>query len=265
VSAARLGRWRRAVQAAVALAYLALPFLGWERVAGTLSALRLGPVDLLEPAAAASAVLAARFLSWTLLLGALPAVLLALALGSVYCSWLCPFGLLSEGIDRLRAGRRRWPERSWVAMRAPRLVALLLLAGGALALRSPLGAVLSPPRLATALPLEAWSGRGVPWVTGGLLLGFLAVELLGPRRIVCRALCPAGGLAALLRTRRTWRPRLEEARCRCPDLPSCHLRCPWGLDPRRMEARDGCTSCLACVEHCPTGALTVLRRRGDPR
>jgi len=105
--------WRRAVQATVAALYLALPFLGWERVTGTMVALRAGPLELAEPAAALSALLAGGAGALALAVGVLPVVLLAAILGPVYCSWACPFGLLSEGIDRLRSRGRPWPERSW--------------------------------------------------------------------------------------------------------------------------------------------------------
>jgi ferredoxin-type protein NapH len=134
------------------------------------------------------------------------------------------------------------------------LVALLALSAAA---GAPLAAILSPPRLVTALPLEAICGRVVPWVTLGLLAMILAVEVAGPRRVVCRTLCPAGALAALLRRSFTWGPRFTESTCRCSDAPSCRQVCPWGLDPRRMVPRDGCTSCMACVERCPSGALAA--------
>jgi ferredoxin-type protein NapH len=256
----RWTRRRRAVQALFAALYLVLPFLGAERLAGTMVALRVGPVDLVEPASAASAWLAGGAAAGVLLAGVVPVALLAALLGPVYCSWACPYGLLSEGIDRLRSGRARWPDRSWERVRLPRLLSLSALLGGSLLLGAPLAAILAPPRLATALPLEAVSARVVPVVTGALLLAALALEALGPRRILCRALCPAGGLAAWLRLPFAWRPRFDEARCLCPDVARCHQHCPWGIDPRRMRRADGCTSCMACVDGCPSGALLALRR-----
>lgn len=264
----RWTRWRRATQAATALLWLGLPLLGRPWLTGTPVSLRVGPVELAEPSAALSVALAAGAAPLPLLLGALPPLAVALLLGPVACSWLCPFGLLSEGIDRLRAGRgaarARWPERGWEPLRRPRLVALGALLALSALVGAPLAAVLSPPRLAAALPLEAWTGRVVPWVTGGLLLALLALELLGPRRLLCRALCPAGALLALLRRPFTWGPRFAPGGCRCPDHPPCQQACAWGLDPRAMAAGDGCSSCMACVERCPSGALVALRRPAPP-
>lgn len=260
---ARYGRWRRAVQAAFALFFLALPFAGATAVAGTMVALKLGPLDLVEPASALSAALASRTLRWSLALGAAPLLVLAAALGPVYCSWACPFGLLSEILDRLRP-RRRWSGRPWLAARRTRLVALALLLGGSAALAIPLAPLLAPPRLVTVLPLEARAAAAVPIATATLLGAALALELIGPRRILCRALCPAGALGALLRTRATARPRFDPGRCLCPGSPPCLQSCPWGIDPRGMEPGDGCTTCLACVDRCPSGALTFLRSTQPP-
>jgi ferredoxin-type protein NapH len=255
-------RWRRAVQALSALLWLVLPLCAEPRLTGNAAALRIGSVDLLEPAAALSAALSARAASAALVLGALPAIALAVALGPVACSWGCPWGLLSEGLDAVRRRGARWPLRGAAAARRWRLAVLAALLGLSALLGAPLAAVLSPPRLLSSLPLEAWSSRAAPSFTGALLLALLALELLGPRRLVCRVLCPARAAAALLRRPFTFGPRFTASACRCPDLPACAQACPWGLDPREPSfARDGCTSCMACVERCPAQALVALRRR----
>jgi ferredoxin-type protein NapH len=97
-------------------------------------------------------------------------------------------------------------------------------------------------------------------VLGGLLL----LDLALPRRLFCRALCPAGALAALLRTRRTLRVAFEPARCHGCRTARCQARCAWGLDPRRARPLDGCTTCLACVDACPGGALAPTFRAAHP-
>jgi ferredoxin-type protein NapH len=256
----RYGPWRRATQLSVAALYVALPFVnaaGLRDALGSLASTRVGPVDLVEPAAALGALLAGRGAApvGTIVLGAAPPALLALLLGPVFCSWLCPFGLASEGIDRLRARGRAWAPAAHERVRAPRALFLAaVLAASALA-ALPLGALLQGPRAVTVAALEgAYLGAVSPFAAA-ILGGLLLADLLLPRRLFCRALCPAGAVANLLRTPRTLRVAPGRARCSCEVEPRCLTTCPWGVDPRSASRFDGCTTCLACVDACPSGAL----------
>lgn len=265
---ARFGRLRRAAQLSSALLYLALPLAnahGHRGALGSLASTRAGPLDLLEPAAALTALLAAGAEAplGRLLLAAAPPVLLALALGPVFCAWLCPFGLLSEGLDRLRR-RRRWAPDAHVRARAPRALLLASVLAGSAIVALPLGALLQGPRAITVAALEAiYLGAISPFAAatlGALLLADLAL----PRRLFCRALCPAGAAASYLRTPATLHVAHAPAPCACAGEPRCQAVCPWGVDPRRAGRFDGCTNCLACVEACPSGALAPAWRPRPP-
>lgn len=257
--AARWTHRRRAVQIAVVVFYLGLPVAhlkGFHGVSGNLAALGIGPIDLIEPAAGLSAALAAGSFASMLAVGMAPVILLALVLGPVLCSWICPWGLLSEMIDRAFRGGWKRPLRPY-SRRARWLRPLLccgLLLAGVLTL-SPVVALVSAPRGITQLPLELIYLEVVSPVTVGLLLALLAIETLAPRRVWCRTLCPVGTVANYLRLRPTLTIRFDESTCRCPSVAQCEQRCPWGIDPRAMSRYDGCTNCLVCIDVCPSGSL----------
>jgi ferredoxin-type protein NapH len=251
---------RRASQLSIAALYLALPLangLGVREAVGSLASTSVGPIDLVEPAAAIGAALAGGSAArlGALALGAAPPVLLSLVLGPVFCGWICPFGLVSELLDRVRGGRRAWPADAHARARLPRAASLSIVLALSALLALPLGAIFHGPRAITVAALEQLYLDAVSPFAAAVLGGLLLLDAALPRRLFCRALCPAGAVANYLRTPRTLRIAFERARCSCAQLPRCQAACAWGVDPRSASRFDGCTSCLACVEACPSGAL----------
>jgi ferredoxin-type protein NapH len=250
----RWGRLRRLSQVAFLLVFVGLPFTylkGQITVMGTLASLRIGPISLVDPVSGLASMIAAGDVGWTLVSGMILPVVLALALGPVFCSWVCPWGLLSEFVDTvLRRKVGRIP--SWLGPLRWSFLGGVLLLG--LATGMPLAATISAPRLVSVLPMEIIFLGGATAGTLGLLGVLLVLEVILPRRLWCRALCPVGSTLVLLRLRKTLTIAWSEPTCR-PELQgaTCFVKCPWNIDPRHMGIRDGCTNCGACVEGCPSG------------
>ena len=254
-------RLRRVVQVGVVGGLVAIPVMGLLEVGGptgTLCSVGWGPVSMSCPAGVTQTLLAARSVDWGLLLSALPLVVLALFLGRVFCSWVCPQGLLSELNDGLRRRlRKRWGMRPDSLARAiwGRRVLLAVLGIGLLS-----SLVFGVPVLCYICPIGLIC-RGIVQGTGlGPVGGELAVvglilvaELFVARRGWCKYICPVGALYGLLKTRHTMSVVRDPVSC--VGCGSCERDCPMGCSPLRERVGPTCTNCAVCVDVCPEEAL----------
>lgn len=254
-----LKTWRRLTQIATALAFVAIPWLNtreWDFIQGNLLGLRLDGILLADPLAALQVWLGAREITSTLLLGAGLVLGLALLLGTSFCAWLCPFGLLSEWGQALgrRRGRASAPRGGPGRGLAPRAGLVLL---GLLA------AALGAGPLLNQLSLPGWYTRAwqMVFLQGHWSLSFLALAALlaleawQGRRWWCRYLCPQAWLLALVQLANPWRLKVshDPARCRCGLAASpCVGACSLGLDPKAFSGNleTDCTNCGDCVVVC---------------
>ena len=243
----------------------AFDFFGWP------FADPLGPVQMLLSGMAPG---------WRLAAGGGAALLLALCLGRVFCSWLCPFGLLSEAAQGLRS--KAAPPKP--AKHSFRSRAAVMLAGLTLAalLGFPLLNQLSLPGgfslglITAAAPL---SDKAILSLETRILffalpflpvLLVLAAEIVTGKRLWCRWVCPQSVLLSLM-ARLPLAPRLQRSlsRCTCKNgAHACRAACPLGLDPRNPRSASPleCTNCGACVLACShvhagsPAALSLSRR-----
>jgi MauM/NapG family ferredoxin protein len=280
-------RWRRgrlSVQVLAFALYIYLLFAALQRRA----AFPLADLYFrLNPLAAISVMLASR--AWISRLAlALITLGLTLALGRVWCGWLCPLGTLLEWV-RLRSAHR------WAASISPRWRAIknvLLLVILAAALFGNLSLlVLDPLTLFTRTmttvvipalnyavtsveqavypipfmrPVVSWlegvlRGPVLPViqpvfaqsaVLGLLFLGILALNGLADR-FWCRYLCPLGALLGLLSKVSLLRPSVRPACNRCGQcVGACRLD---AIDTSRGYEiiPSECTVCLDCLAACP--------------
>jgi polyferredoxin len=245
----------------------------------------------LDPLAMLAHLLASR----TVLVGsalALITVALTLALGRVWCGWLCPLGTLLDLFSLRRwRGKREAPADSWRRAKHGLLLTILaaaLLTNLTLMIFDPLTILFrtlsvsvwpAVDQLVTAaevalyrVPLlrpaiSAFDGLVRPKVLppdpafyrytllyAGLFLGVILLNLAAPR-FWCRYLCPLGALLGLLSKVAVVRREVND---RCAQCHACARVCPTGtIQPAKGYASDSgeCTMCLECLAACPYTAI----------
>lgn len=284
--ARRRAAWKRARQAVQALSLAGFLALFVASSGSQASPALIGLPFRLDPLAMLAQSVAARALLITSAL-ALLTVVLTLAVGRAWCGWLCPLGTLLDVITPRRRPAQREALEPW---RSGKYLALAIVLVGAvfgsltLLIFDPITLVFralasglwpAADRLVTALERAAYGVEAlrppVIWLEGLLrpavfplepgnaaagagvvvLLGaVLGLNWLAPR-FWCRALCPLGGLLALLSKAAWIRRRVDPA---CSGCKACVRACPTDtIRADRGFASDPaeCTVCMECIDGCP--------------
>lgn len=272
-----LKTWRRAIQISVALAFIIIPWLNHLRISfvyGNFLSFHFYKFPLADPLAVLQITLKNSYLSADLLIGAAIALILAAVLGTVFCSWVCPFGLLSEWGHALGCRLKR--NKSSKGER-PHLwgfrIKLVLFALGLLGFF-----LFSTTPVLNQLSLPAWYSRIFQfwfeqWHLSMAILALAAItaiEVWAGKRLWCRYICPQSvmiSLAKQLNTRRL-NVSFDPQACICKrksDDP-CTKSCSLDLDPKRLKIlpETECTNCGDCVVACQKRgrALTLGFGRG---
>ncbi len=279
----RLLRLRRLVQVAALALLAATPWLnrgGFTGMKGSLFAFDFFGWPFADPLGPVQMLLSGMAPGWRLAAGGGAALLLALCLGRVFCSWLCPFGLLSEAAQGLRskAAPPKPAKHSFRSRAAVKLAGLTLAAllGFPLLNQLSLPGGFSLGLITAAAPL---SDKAILSLETRILffalpflpvLLVLAAEIVTGKRLWCRWVCPQSVLLSLM-ARLPLAPRLQRSlsRCTCKNgAHACRAACPLGLDPRNPRSASPleCTNCGACVLACShvhagsPAALSLSRR-----
>lgn len=201
---------------------------------------------------------------WAILV-CLSLVLLTLLFGRVFCSWICPLGILQDASRRLgnRSGRYKG-KASRVTKNYVWIRAFFGLASfGSLALGSAfLLTWLDPYSIAGRGASALFHGGRYGWLLLFLLLLSLAIPLamaFFKGRLYCNSVCPVGALLGLLSRFAPFAPSIKKSVCtRCT---SCAQVCKaHAIDLKVMEVdRTRCINCYNCVDACPHGAMGLRR------
>ena len=257
----RLIAVRRAVQILAVAGLCVLPWVnaaGWRGVSGSFFALDFLGIPFADPVGAAQ-VAAMGFLpaGW-LLAGALLSLGLALLLGRVFCSWVCPSGLLSELVYALRwrrSGARLVVRQAFWG----KILLLVLGLVAALGVGFPVLGIVSLPGELSLLPVLAWQGDEAWALLGAAAVPLVALlmEFATGKRLWCRFVCPQSvllGAAAKCLPKGAPGLRIDwqAGKCTCKGKAPCQQACSLDLNPRCKGGpeRHDCTHCGDCVSTC---------------
>jgi len=259
-------RWRYLTLSAAFLLILIPPilnlYLHFTFVQGWYQSLGIGRLWIVSPLEGLESLLISKYVYLPSLIGMLIPVLVALYLGRVFCSWICPISFLQETLDRIRKrlfgyNPLTWRDRLvlslrilWVALIGEFLLSMVL--------GFPIFVFVSPPglvgrELMLGIIFHAFALEGV-------IVFVILVLHLFTRRFYCRYFCPLGGLLAFLGQKRRLKVRLKSRKCTGCGI--CEKVCPLGLPVNRGGSYSPyCWNCGECVDFCPTGALGFYWKR----
>ena len=221
-------------------------------------------------------------------------LLLTLLFGRVYCSVICPLGIMQDLVSWFSGRRRRHrnrfrysPARTWLRWGVFLLFVIVMAAG-----LGSIGALIAPysayGRIVQSLfaPLWGWGNNLLAWAAErvdsyaiysvdvwvkGLatlvvaIVTFVVIAVLAWRngRTWCNTVCPVGTLLGLLSRFSLFKPRFDVAKCNGCKLcaRNCKASC---IDPEAHTIDySRCVACMDCLGNCRQGAISYTWRRSE--
>lgn len=217
-------------------------------------------------------------------------VALTLIFGRIYCSVICPLGIMQDGFAwlGLKARRNRYsysPAKTALryVMLAVMVAAIIGGAGVIVALLAPYSAygriaqsILSPIWLwANNLlaqwaeshdsyafyTIDIWLKGGVTLMVAALTLVILAALAWRGGRTYCNTVCPVGTLLGFLSAHSLLRPVIDTSKCNGCGL--CARNCKSACIDSKNHAIDysRCVTCMDCIGKCHKGAISYTLAR----
>ena len=217
-------------------------------------------------------------------------VVLTLLFGRVYCSVICPLGVMQDIVSWASGKRKKnrfsySPARTWLrwAMFVVFVAAMLAGVGSLLAPYSAYGRIVSN----LFAPIYAWGNNLLAYVaervdsyafysvdvwmkslTSFLIAAgtFVVLFILAWRngRTYCNTICPVGTVLGFFSRYSLFKPRFDTSKCNGCKLcaRNCKASC---IDPAAHKIDySRCVACMDCLENCRQGAISFTMRKPGP-
>ncbi len=256
-----LNTTRRAFQIFIAVAFIIIPILNrtrYSQVYGNFLSFHLFGIPIADPLAVLQLSIKNFYLTLDNIIGALLPLALAFVLGTVFCSWICPYGLFSEWTQKLsrRFLAKKYP--GWNINRNGFPCKLVIFCIGFI-----IFLIFSTTPILNQLSLAAWYSRFFQYLFGQDLLSWcllflfalLVIEFFARKRLWCKYICPQSILIILSKmlNKKRLKVAFAEEKCICRPgyercLPACHLT----LNPKDVAGKNEnqCSNCGSCVVAC---------------
>lgn len=226
---------------------------------GTLVGSRFLGFHMIDPFVSLQYIAANKAFPVNLTIGTITIILLYLVFGRAFCSWVCPYGLISELGERLNA---KLVMKKIIRPRKQPTHINYLFWGIFLFVCATTGYLVF--ELVNVMAVMSRVIIYGIWMAAILALAVFAVEVLYSRRVWCRSICPVGATYGLLN-------RLSAIKVSynadCDKCGSCktvcyapHLLDMIGGDKERSVLGTDCLMCGRCVDVCHKDTLKFQNR-----
>ena len=192
-------------------------------------------------------------------------ILITLLFGRIYCSVICPLGILQDGISwlsGLRKGKKlRFtpsPEKKWLRYGVFVLFASAMIAGvhGIVALLEPYSAFgrIMTSAIGRIITISTCIIAGVTFI-------IIAVLSWKNGRTWCNTICPVGAVLGFFSRFSLFRPVIDAFKCK--DCHLCENKCKASCIDIAAKKIDysRCVDCFDCLDSCKFGALKYSSER----
>ncbi len=228
-------------------------------LSGDTWAFRIYDFNLIHPVAFVEVALASKTIYLPLVVAVLIPFTITVVFGRVFCSFMCPAGLLFELNQKTNQLAQKLGLNRQVNIRDIRVLLLAIILLLVVLLSTPVVSLFDPPHVIGREFVYLFSHHSLSLSGTGLILLILLYETFFTSRTWCNSICPSGGGLSVLGAKRLLRIKMDKALCIFCE--KCNQACPYYLQPMKLAKEEHfdwtkCDNCGLCRDICPTRAIT---------